>query len=68
MRKTISGAALAAALGLSGCGQTPVEQGALGGVAGAGLVAVAGGDPLLGAAVGAAGSIAFCYVYPERCF
>lgn len=68
MRRTFAILAVAGATSVAGCGQTPIEQAALGGAAGAGLVAIAGGDPLAGAVIGAAGSFAFCRIYPERCY
>ncbi len=58
---------LVALLGLSACGDTIGEQALLGGAAGGGTAAVAGGDPLTGAAVGAAANVAYCQTYPERC-
>lgn len=58
---------LVALLGLSACGDTIGEQALLGGAAGGGTAVVAGGDPLTGAAVGAAANVAYCQTYPERC-
>ncbi|MFP4043070.1 MAG: hypothetical protein ACLFTP_00645 [Rhodosalinus sp.] len=52
---------------LAGCGQTPLEQGALGAVGGAVAGRVLVADPLAGAAVGAAGNIAWCQRFPARC-
>ena len=54
-------------LGLAGCGETPLEQAAIG--AGAGVVGAAVLDTNLGtgAAIGAIGSVAYCQTYPERC-
>ena len=54
-------------IGLAACGDTIGERAAFGGVAGGAGTAVAGGDPLAGAAVGAAGNVAFCELYPHRC-
>jgi hypothetical protein len=54
-------------LGLSACGDTLGEQALLGGAAGGGTAVAAGGDPLTGAAVGAAANVAYCQTYPERC-
>ena len=52
---------------LAGCGRTVGEQALFGGGAGAVGSAVVGGDPVLGAAVGAGGNILFCQTYPDRC-
>ena len=58
-------------LGLSGplaaCGNTVPEQALFGGAAGLGTAAVVGGSLVTGAAVGAAGNVAFCQVYPGKC-
>ena len=56
-----------AILGLSACGDTLGEQALGGGVVGAGVSAATGGDLVTGAAVGAAGNVAYCQTYPERC-
>jgi hypothetical protein len=56
-----------ALLGLAACGDTLGEQALLGGAAGGGTAVATGGDPLSGAAVGAAANIAYCQTYPERC-
>ncbi len=52
---------------LAGCGRNVGEQALFGGGAGAVGSAVVGGDPVLGAAVGAGGNILFCQTYPDRC-
>ena len=52
---------------LAACGDTVPEQALFGGAAGAGTAAIVGGSVLTGVAVGAAGNIAFCQVYPEKC-
>ncbi|QFT93449.1 hypothetical protein FIU86_11410 [Roseovarius sp. THAF9] len=52
---------------LAACGNTVPEQALFGGAAGTGAAAVVGGSLLTGAAVGAAGNVAFCQVYPEKC-
>ena len=67
MRKTAILSAFAALLGLSACGDTLLEQGAIGGLGGAGTAAVVGGDPLVGAGVGAGANILYCQQYPGRC-
>ncbi|MCL3883689.1 hypothetical protein [Marivita sp. GX14005] len=59
--------ATCALLGLSACGDTLGEQALGGGAAGAGVAAATGGDLLTGAAVGAAGNVAYCQTYPDRC-
>jgi len=65
--KILGGLALAATLGLAGCGDTLGEQAILGGGAGAVGATVVDGDPLAGAAVGAAANVAYCRSYPEKC-
>ena len=60
----ISGAAL---LALAGCGDTLGEQSLLGAGAGAGTAAVLDGNVAVGALLGAAGNVAYCNRYPERC-
>ena len=52
---------------LSACGDTVGQQALIDTAAGAGAAAVVGGSIVTGAAVGAAGNIAFCQIYPERC-
>ena len=59
--------AMLALVALSACGDTIPEQAVLGGGAGAITGAVVGGSVLTGAAVGAAGNVAYCQVYPGRC-
>lgn len=59
--------AACAALGLSACGDTLGEQALGGGVVGAGTAAVADGNMVQGAAIGAAANVAYCQTYPERC-
>ena len=64
--KTISFALIACA-GLAACGDTLGEQ-ALGGAAvGAGTAAITSGSLAQGAAIGAAGNVAYCQLYPGRC-
>lgn len=55
------------ALGLAGCGDTFAEQALIGAGAGAGTAAVFDGDVAIGAIVGAAGNVAYCDRFPERC-
>ena len=55
------------AFALAGCGNTFAEQSLVGAGAGAGAAAVLDGNVALGALVGAAGNVAYCNRYPERC-
>ncbi|WP_172296960.1 hypothetical protein [Pseudoruegeria sp. HB172150] len=58
----------AAAISLSACGETPLEQGALGAGAGTGAALLTGGDLATGAVLGAAGNLAYCqYVDRAKC-
>nr|WP_309501886.1 hypothetical protein [uncultured Roseovarius sp.] len=52
---------------LSGCGGTVPEQAIFGAGAGAGTAAVLDGNIAAGAVVGAAGNIAYCQTFPDRC-
>jgi len=54
-------------LGLAACGETVPEQAIFGAGAGVGTAAVLDGSLAAGAVVGAAGSIAYCQAYPDRC-
>lgn len=65
MQKTILAALFG--LALAGCGDTALEQGLFGAGAGAGTAAVLDGNIAAGAVVGAAGNLAYCQTYPERC-
>ncbi|WP_299679458.1 hypothetical protein [uncultured Roseobacter sp.] len=58
---------LAACAGLAACGDTLGEQAAGGAAIGAGTAVITGNSALQGAAVGAAGNVAFCQLYPSRC-
>ena len=52
---------------LAACGDTIGEQ-AIGGAAiGAGAAAITSGSLAKGAAIGAAGNVAYCQLYPGRC-
>jgi hypothetical protein len=52
---------------LAACGDTIGDQ-ALGGAAiGAGAAAITSGSLAQGAAIGAAGSVAYCHLYPGKC-
>ncbi|MFX0545607.1 hypothetical protein ACEWPL_008690 [Roseovarius sp. S1116L3] len=52
---------------LAACGDTIGEQAAIGGVGGLGTSAVLGGNLAAGAVVGAAGNVAYCQAFPDRC-
>ncbi|TMM50915.1 hypothetical protein [Sulfitobacter sabulilitoris] len=59
--------ALAATAGLAACGETLGDQ-ALGGAAiGAGAAVITNNSLAKGAAIGAAGNVAYCQLYPGRC-
>ncbi|MDJ1008823.1 MAG: hypothetical protein QNJ13_13485 [Paracoccaceae bacterium] len=60
MQRITLAVALAAGLGLTACGDTVGEQALFGGAAGVGVAAVTDGDVLTGAALGAAGNVAYC--------
>jgi hypothetical protein len=59
--------ALAACGGLVACGDTLPEQALSGAAVGAGAAAITSGNLVTGAAVGAAGSVAYCQLYPNKC-
>ena len=67
MRKALVIAGISATLTLSACGDTLLEQGAIGAAAGAGTAAAVDGDIATGAVVGAGVNVAYCQTYPERC-
>jgi hypothetical protein len=52
---------------LAACGDTLAEQGLVGTAVGAGAAAVTSGSLLQGAAIGAAGNIAYCQLNPGKC-
>ncbi len=58
---------IVAAAALTGCGDTFAEQSLVGAGAGAGTAAILDGNVAVGALVGAAGNVAYCNQYPERC-
>lgn len=66
-RKLTLVAALGAAGALSACGDTVGEQALYGAGAGAAAAVVTNGDPVAGAAIGAAGNTLYCQTYPSRC-
>ena len=67
MRYIAFAVSTAALLGLSACGDTLGEQALIGAGAGAAGAAVLDGDLATGVIVGAAGNVAYCQTYPERC-
>ena len=56
-----------AALGLSACGDGPLEQTVFGATAGTGAAVVTGGDPVTGAALGATANLVYCRIYSGNC-
>ena len=53
--------------GLAACGDTLAEQGLGGAAVGAGAAAITSGSLAQGAAIGAAGNIAYCQLNPGKC-
>ncbi len=53
--------------GLVACGDSIPEQALLGAGAGAGTALVLDGNVAGGAVIGAAGNVAFCQAYPDKC-
>ncbi|WP_425043681.1 hypothetical protein [Primorskyibacter sp. S87] len=53
--------------GLAACGDTPTEQALYGGGAGFVGALALDGDPVLGAAAGAAGNLLYCQNNPGKC-
>ncbi|KIN64351.1 hypothetical protein Z946_3242 [Sulfitobacter noctilucicola] len=53
--------------GLAACGDTIAEQGIGGAAVGAGAAAITSGSLAQGAAIGAAGNIAYCQLNPGKC-
>jgi hypothetical protein len=49
------------------CGDTLGKQALIGGGAGLGTAAVLDGNLAAGAVVGAAGNVAYCQAFPDRC-
>lgn len=66
MHKTLIGLWLVGTV-LAGCGNTLGEQALFGAGAGAVGSAVVGGDPILGAAIGAGGNILVCQAHMRNC-
>lgn len=65
---SIRALALVLAVGsVAACGKNVGEQLGVGAAGGAAAAAVANGNPLTGAAIGAAGNVAYCSQYPSRC-
>ncbi|MRU14273.1 hypothetical protein FDP25_02405 [Roseovarius sp. A21] len=63
----LKGMALSSILGLAACGDSVPEQALFGAGAGVGTAAVLDGSLAAGAVVGAAGNVAYCQAYPDRC-
>ncbi len=59
--------AIALCAGLAACGESIGEQALYGGGAGMLGAFVVEGDPIVGAAAGAAGNVLFCQQFPEKC-
>ncbi|WP_299962711.1 hypothetical protein [uncultured Roseobacter sp.] len=59
--------AIAACAGLAACGDTLGQQAAGGAAIGAGASVITGNGVLEGAAIGAAGNVAYCQLNPGRC-
>ena len=59
--------ALAACFGLAACGDNIAEQTLAGGAIGAGAAALTSGSLAQGAAIGAAGNLAYCQLNPGKC-
>ena len=55
------------AMGLSACGDNFAEQSLIGAGAGAGTAVLLDGNPIVGGVIGAAGNVAYCNQFPERC-
>ena len=58
---------IAACGSLAACGDNLGQQALGGGAIGAGVAAIASGSLLEGAAIGAAGNIAYCHLNPGKC-
>lgn len=52
---------------LAACGETIGEQALVGTAVGAGAAVVVSGSILQGAAIGAAGNLAYCQLKPSKC-
>lgn len=59
--------ALVALAGLAACGDTIGEQAVGGAAIGAGAAVITNDDMAKGAAIGAAGNVAYCQLYPANC-
>jgi hypothetical protein len=57
----------AAMLALGACGNNAGEQALFGAGTGLAGAAIADGNLATGAAIGAAGNVAYCQTYPHRC-
>lgn len=60
-------ACLGTLAGLAACGDTIEQQALIGGGAGAATALVVQGNPLVGAAAGAAGNMLYCQTNPGKC-
>ena len=58
---------LVACLGLAACGDTVGEQAVGGAAIGAGAAVITNDSLAKGAALGAAGNVAYCQLYPQNC-
>ena len=67
MRIKIFAISAAMAIGLAGCGDNFAEQSLIGAGAGAGAAVLLDSNPLVGGVIGAAGNVAYCNQFPERC-
>lgn len=56
-----------ACTGLAACGDTIGEQALAGGAIGAGTAVLVNGTLIKGAAIGAAGNLAYCQLNPGKC-
>jgi hypothetical protein len=54
-------------LAIAACGDTALEQTAIGAGAGVGAAAVLGGSLATGAVIGAAGNVVYCQTQPGQC-
>ena len=62
-----SSLALVALAGLAACGDTIGEPAVGGAAIGAGAAVITNDDMAKGAAIGAAGNVAYCQLYPANC-
>ena len=67
MDRLLIAALVAAAFGLSGCGDTDLERGATGAAIGAVAASATSNSPIVGAAVGAGAGVLCDNVTPQLC-